>query len=93
MHPKDYDSAYNKAKNMELEKINTQKRQMMFDKIDIGSALVKFIVKERLPISKVNSVHLNELIQGTYRIVLYFVSSVYLIFYIYIFERVLYISG
>lgn len=31
---------------------------------DISAALVKFIVKERLPISKIDSIYLNDLISG-----------------------------
>lgn len=33
---------------------------------DIEAALVKFIVKERLPISKMESIHLNDLITGAF---------------------------
>lgn len=64
MHSKVYEDICVDAKNSESKK----KTPIAIDttKIDIESAIIKFIVKERLPISKVDSTHLNELIQGTW---------------------------
>lgn len=39
-----------------------------FTDTDIESAVLNFIIKERLPLVKVESIHLKKLIQGAYRL-------------------------
>lgn len=36
------------------------------DKLSIESALLNFIIKERLPLSKLESVHLKQLVHGNF---------------------------
>lgn len=51
-----------------------QQEEQKNKEIDIEAAMVKFIVKDRLPISKLNSVHLNNLVQSMCCDFFYFLS-------------------
>lgn len=64
MHPKDYKRIFDEAKEKELEKQNDPIGSGHVD-ADIENALLNFIIKERLPLSKLESKHLNQLIQGS----------------------------
>lgn len=41
-------------------------KKMKTDSTDVESALMKFVVNDRLPLSKLGSPHLNKLIQGEF---------------------------
>lgn len=48
------------------DKLNFQRSRAVIDVNQIENALIEFVIKERLPLSKLNSVYLNKLIDGKY---------------------------
>lgn len=66
MHNTEYQRILDTSTEEKQDKHDLQ-RQNQFNQIpqkSIEDAIVEFIVKERLPISKMNSTHLNKLIDG-----------------------------
>lgn len=61
-----YDRISNDSEEKENEQKTDHSNKTKSD--DIEEALIKLIVKERLPISKLDSVHLNNLIKGTFMV-------------------------
>lgn len=43
---------------------DVKNRQMSTDSVDIEAALLRFIIKDRQPISRIESPHLNNLVNG-----------------------------
>lgn len=63
MHPIVYDRICAESDVKRNEKVCT--RDKLSD-TNIDDALLNLIIKERLPLSKLNSIHLQKLIQGTH---------------------------
>lgn len=61
MHPKQYATICTKANQNELQKLCGKN---VFTDTDIESAVLNLVIKERLPLVKVESIHLKKLIQG-----------------------------
>lgn len=55
------DDAHKRATNAAVEKLNTAKRA------NIEDAILKFVIKERLALAKMDSEHFNALIDGEYQ--------------------------
>lgn len=69
MHPKIYERIHSDAKEEEIEKELEKQRNGLgndFKDDSVERALLNFIIKERLPLSKLESIHLNHLIQGDF---------------------------
>lgn len=66
MHPQHYDRLFAEAKDKEIEKNMTNTNGVGKDDKDIDAAVLNFIIKERLPLSKLESIHLKRLIQGEF---------------------------
>lgn len=60
MHPKEFANVMNQLKEAEEE--NSLPPTTKIEKIE--NALIDFIVKERIPISKTESIYLNKLLDG-----------------------------
>lgn len=63
MHTRVYDRIVAEAQKNEMERLCAEKETTG---TDIEAAMLKFIIKERLPLSKLNSVYLKKLIQGEF---------------------------
>lgn len=63
MHPKQYATICTQAIQNDMEKVCANN---VFTDTDIESAVMNLIIKERLPLVKVESIHLKKLIQGEY---------------------------
>lgn len=61
MHPKQYENIRIEAKKNELQNVCANNE---FTDTDIEAAVLNLIIKERLPLVKVESTHLKKLIQG-----------------------------
>lgn len=68
MHPRTYERIRLLAEAKELEKLGGKSE---FTENDIETALLKFIILERLPLSKLNSKPLKALMKGS-SIIIYF---------------------
>lgn len=63
LHPKQFEAIKIKAKQNEMAKACGNNA---FTDTDIESAVLDLIIKERLPLVKVESIHLKKLIQSEY---------------------------
>lgn len=72
MHGKIYAQIEREAEAKELEKLGGKSE---FNDKDIESALLMFIIKERLPLSKLNSKYLKALMKGL-SIIIYFLCCI-----------------
>lgn len=67
-----YEQITDEAKCKEAEKkhasdeAKSRCQKKLTDKLSIESALLNFMIKERLPLSKLESVHLKQLIHGNF---------------------------
>lgn len=73
VHPEEYKVIFDDSNEKNDE--NTAQRKKT---IDIEEAMIKFIVNDRLPVSKLDSIYLNNLVQGTSYFVL--CAVIYLLF-------------
>lgn len=70
-HSKEYERILVESNETEKKK-EEEACPMNKDKmVNIKKAMIKFIVKERLPISKLESLHFNNLINGTYALLIF----------------------